>query len=114
MTEPATVSNTRARLLALRADLLRQLAEVDNLDGGQLALLGHVGAALAAIDAEPGERAEHGVPMSRAVVTDGPGLPITLTLYGEDGKAAAVELQPIPAVMLANRLLSAALPKLPR
>jgi hypothetical protein len=35
----------RDRLLALRADVLRQLAEGEGIDGGLLALLGNVGAA---------------------------------------------------------------------
>jgi hypothetical protein len=91
----------------------RLLDDLDrHIDGGSLAMLSGVNAALAAIEAEPAEQSDMGVPILRAVVTDGPGLPIALTLYGADGKAAAVELQPIPAVMLANRLLAAALPRL--
>jgi hypothetical protein len=50
---PDATAALRARLLALRDDALRQLAEADHLDGGLLALVGNVGAALAAIDAEP-------------------------------------------------------------
>src|SRR5215204_4045920 len=41
----------RDRLVALRDDALRQLAEADVIDAGLLALVAHVGAALAALDA---------------------------------------------------------------
>ena len=44
---------------------------------------------------------------SRAVVTwEAPGEPITLTLYGPDGKAAAVLLLPKRALTLAQELLT--------
>ena len=42
----------RSRLLALRADALRQLAALDHLDGGFLRLLGDANAALAALDSD--------------------------------------------------------------
>ena len=51
------VSDLRQRLVAMRADLVERLAA--RIDGGVMALLGSVGAAIAALDAmqqeEPGE-----------------------------------------------------------
>ena len=47
MTEPADpIAVVRSRLLALRDDVVRQLAEADALDGGLLRQLADVGAAL--------------------------------------------------------------------
>jgi hypothetical protein len=48
---PEALSELRERLAALRDDVLRQLAQADHVDAGFLALLGNVGAALAAVDA---------------------------------------------------------------
>ena len=43
----------------------------------------------------------------RVIVTwDGPGEPITLTLYGPDGEVAAVPLLPKRALTLAQELLT--------
>ena len=43
----------------------------------------------------------------RAVITwKGPGKPIVLTLYGADGEAVAVPLEPKRALTLANELLT--------
>jgi hypothetical protein len=48
------------------------------------------------------------VPATRAVVTDPPGEPTILTLYGEDGALAAIPLGPADAIALASDLLNAA------
>jgi hypothetical protein len=50
-------------------------------------------------------------PAARAVVSDD-GEAIRLTLYGEGGSVAAVELDLVRAVALAGRLLKAAAPRL--
>jgi hypothetical protein len=50
---PDALAALRSRLLALRADTLAQLAEAEALNGGMLALLGNVGAALDALDTVP-------------------------------------------------------------
>jgi hypothetical protein len=45
---------------------------------------------------------------TRAVVTDPPGEPTTVTLYGDDGALASVVLDPATCVGLAADLLGAA------
>jgi hypothetical protein len=45
----------REQLLFIRSDLIERLAKA-GIDGGMLALLGSVGAAIAALDAVPAER----------------------------------------------------------
>lgn len=80
--------------------------------GGDLALLASVNGALAAIDAAG--LPVDAEPVARAIVSEAPGLPITLALYAEDGRAVAVELPAVRAVMLAARLIEAALPRLER
>jgi hypothetical protein len=45
------VADLRERLIAMRADLVEQLAA--QIDGGVMTLLGSVGAALAALDTMP-------------------------------------------------------------
>jgi hypothetical protein len=52
MAETHEAPDLRERLLAMRASLVDGMAAAPHLDGGHLALLGHVGAALAAVDAE--------------------------------------------------------------
>jgi hypothetical protein len=84
----------------MRAELAEMLVRKGVPDGGMIALLGSVGAALEAIDRTPVE-AE---PAARAVVSDD-GNRTVLTLYREDGAATAVELNPEYAVELARRLL---------
>jgi hypothetical protein len=66
-----------------------------------------VNAALAALDEAPPE-AE---PASRAAVSDD-GDTIRLTLYAETGAVAAMELDPIRAIMPAGELIDAALASL--
>jgi hypothetical protein len=102
----------RDRLLALRVDVLRQLAESEAIDGGLLALLGNVGAAITAIDAASPVAAD-AEPNARAVVSDD-GTEIRLTLYAENGAVFAVPIAPGRAVALAGELIAAARPKLPR
>jgi hypothetical protein len=73
------------------------------IDGGVMALLGSVNAALAAVDSAPVEA----VAAARAVVADD-GEAIRLTFYAADGGACGLELDPAHAVRLAGRLLEAA------
>jgi hypothetical protein len=97
-------ATTRSRLLALRADVLRQLDEADALDGGLLRLLADANAAIATIDAQPSE----GEPAARAVVSDD-GIEIRLISYTQTGAAAMVVLDPRRAIALAGQLITAAL-----
>jgi hypothetical protein len=92
----------RTKLHHMRAELVEMLIRKGVPDGGMIALLGSVGAALEALDRAPVE-AE---PADRAVVSDD-GYRTVLTLYRENGAAAAVELNPEHAVELARRLLEA-------
>jgi hypothetical protein len=100
---PDALAALRARLTALRDDVLRQLAEDEVLDGGMLALLGNTAAALDALDTMPAEV----VSAERAVVADD-GMRIKLVVY--DGAAArgAVPLDSARAVNLAGALIAAA------
>jgi hypothetical protein len=77
------------------------------IDGGVMALLGTVNAALAAVDAVPVDVAL----AARAVVSDD-GKVIRLMFYAEDGAACGLELDPAHAVSLAGRLIEAALARL--
>jgi hypothetical protein len=98
-----SVATLRDRLLVLRDDVLRQLAEADYLDSGLLGLLGNVGAALATLDTAPAdvEAAE------RAVVVDD-GNSIALVVYRGASAVASVTLSPQRAVGIAVDLGSAA------
>lgn len=49
---PDTATALRDRLLALRRDALRQLAEGDHVDAGLLRLVADAGACLAALDTD--------------------------------------------------------------
>jgi hypothetical protein len=97
----ADFDELRERLVAMRAGLLDQLAE--RLDAGSLALLAGVLTGLAALDQPPAEAT-----MTRAVVSDVPGGPIMLALYGDDGRSEVVELSPVRAIVLAGRLIETA------
>ena len=108
MTAPDALGMLRARLLALRDDVLRQLVAADVLDAGMLRMLGEVGAALAALEAE----AVGAELATRAVVSDGGE--IRLVLYGEAGAVAATVLDPVRAIHLAERLIAVALAGLDR
>src|SRR5437868_5907946 len=103
------MSHTRRQLAEMRERLIGNLGE--RIEGGDLALLAAVNGALCAIDA-----ADCGLvnaePMARAVVTDVPGSPAVLTMYGDDGRAVSVELTALRALNLAGRLLDAALRRL--
>jgi hypothetical protein len=101
--EEGPAPDLRARLVHMRAELVEMLIRKGVPDGGMIALLGSVGAALEALDRAPVE-AE---PADRAVVSDD-GYRTVLMLYRENGAAAAVELDPEHAVDLAGRLLAAA------
>ena len=93
----------RARLLVLRTDALRQLAEGEGIDGGLLALAAHAGAALEALDAaSPVDAAA----AERAVVSDD-GERILLVAYAGAERAAVVELAPAVAIRLGNQLVAA-------
>ena len=95
----------RSRLVKLEGELIEKLTR-EEADGGFLAVLGRVSAALHALDRMPVE-AE---PAVRAVVSDG-GVKLQQTLYAATGAVAAVELDPIRAVELASRRIEAALPR---
>jgi hypothetical protein len=98
----------RSRLVKLEGELTEKLTRED-IDGGFMAMLGQVGAALDALDRMPVE-AE---PAVQAVVSDD-GTRIRLTLYSEAGAEAAVALTPIRAIALAGRLIAAASLRLSR
>jgi hypothetical protein len=98
---PDLRAELRGRLVYMRAELVEMLVR-KGVDGGMVALLGSGGAALEAIDRMPVDAD----PAARAVVSDD-GVRTVLTLYREDGAAAAVELEPEHAVELARRLLEA-------
>ena len=104
---PDALAALRDRLLALRADLVRQLAASDALDAGLLTLVGHVGAALDALDAAPADAAL----AERAVVTDD-GEAIRLASYTGAARVAVVELDAARAVRLAGELIAAAVRRL--
>jgi hypothetical protein len=97
----------RARLVYIQAELVEMLAR-NEIDGGMLALLGGVGAAVAAVDRMPDPKA---APATRAAVADD-GQAIMLTLYDNTGHVAAAELDPLRTVALVGRLLEAALLRL--
>lgn len=101
----------RDRLVEIREHLLDQLDA--RIEGGHFTLLAGVTAAIAAIDAGDAETAcpAAAEPMTRAIVTDIPGH-IILTLYAEDGHAAAVELEAVQALVLAEQLVAASLRRL--
>jgi hypothetical protein len=98
---PEGSANPRSRLCGMRAELVERLAR--RIEGGDLALVGTVHAALAAVDSTPIEA----VAAARAVVADD-GRTIRLTFYAEDGAACGLELDPAYAVALAGRLIDAA------
>lgn len=107
---PATgPRDLRNRLLELRRDVM-QAMQRDGAEPGELAYLAAVHTAIAALDAEADGIAEPG---DRAVVTDD-GERIVVTVYSADKRAAAATLSPGVAVWLANRLITAALPRLGR
>ena len=89
----------------MRGALVERLGR--RVEGGDLALLGSVHGAIAAVDAVPGEVA----PAARAAVADD-GEVIRLVFYAEDGAACGLELAPAHAVRLAGRLIAAASAKL--
>jgi hypothetical protein len=90
-------------LLALRRRAVRGLLRQEQLDGGMIALLGSVTAALDALDSVPVRAAR----AERAVVADDGG-PIRLITYQSDGVAVAIELDAARAINLAGRLIAAA------
>lgn len=107
----SAVSALRAALLDMRFSLVVRLAR--RFDGGTLALLGTVGAALAAVDRVGA--AEEAAPAARRVtVCDRPDRPLGLTVFDDVAEVAVevVALDPRQAVALAGELLAAALPRL--
>jgi hypothetical protein len=96
---------TRQQLAEMRSRLIGNLGK--QIEGGDLALLTSVQGAIAAIDAEPDCPAD-AERMARAIVTDIPGEQIRVSLYAEDGRAAAVELNPLRALCVAGELIAAA------
>jgi hypothetical protein len=99
----------RDRLIELRDDVLNRMLRRGAVEPGHLPLIAGINATLDAIDEMPvgAETA------ARAVVGDD-GREITLTLYADAGAVAAVALDPVRAVALAQRLIAAALPRLAR
>jgi hypothetical protein len=100
---PDAAAALRARLLALRADTLRQLDDADVISPGFLALMAGIHAALDALDAMPVD-AE---PADRAVLVDD-GETIRLVSYTEARAVATVALSPRCAIGLAGELIAAA------
>jgi hypothetical protein len=96
---------TRQLLVDMRSRLIGNLGK--QIEGGDLALLAAVNGALAAIDAEPDCLAD-AERMARAIVTDVPGQPVCLSLYGEDGCVATIDLPPLRALAIAQELIAAA------
>ena len=88
----------RARLIAMRAELVEQMAR-DRIEGGTLALLARINVAIEAIEAAGEAPAD--------------GATIRLALYSEAEAVAAVMLAPRRAIALASRLIAAALRRLP-
>ena len=101
----AAAPDLRERLLTMREGLVDGLGSASHIDGGHLALLGHVGTALSALDAiQPDAEA---APGSRVVVIDD-GTTLRLALYDGNGQVAAVALDTRRAVHLAGDLIRAA------
>jgi hypothetical protein len=87
----------------MRAGLLDKLDE--QIDGGNLALLGSVHTAISALDAE-GEPQAETQPLGRVVLADD-GQAITLSIYMEE-TATGATLTPERAIALAGELITAA------
>lgn len=96
---------TRQQLADMRSRLIGKLGK--KIEGGDLALLAAVNGAIAAMDAEPDCPAD-AERMARAIVTDVPGQLVCLSLYGEDGRVATIDLPPIRALAIAQELIAAA------
>jgi hypothetical protein len=97
----------RERLIELRDDALGRMLRRGAIEPSHLPLIAGINAALDALDSLPVEAEA----AARAVVSDD-GREIRLTLYTEAGAVAAVVLDPVRAVALAQRLIAAALPRL--
>ena len=100
MTDFATF---RCRLIALRADALRQLAASDQIESAWLSLIAGINAALAALDAEPAD-AE---PANRVVIVDS-AEEIKLVSYSGSTAVACLAITGQRAVHLAGQLIAAA------
>ena len=101
----AAAPDLRERLSTMRESLVEGLGSAPHLDGGHLALLGHVGAALSALDAIPTDG--DAAPGSRVIVIDD-GETIRLTLYDSNGPLATAAVDARRAVQLAGDLIRAA------
>ncbi len=108
MTDGA-LSELHARLIAMRAKLLKWLVR-DGIEGGTLARLAGINAAIEACEAVANLSAD-AVEAGSAVVADD-GREIRLTLHTEAGVDATVALDPLRAVTLSGELIAAALPRL--
>ena len=101
----------RTRLIEMRADALRQLAEAAPIvDCGLLALIAHAEVALAVIDDDAVSHAKP-EPGDRAVVMD-TGEQIALTVYSADRRCAVATLAPAAAIRLGNLLIAAGVRRL--
>jgi hypothetical protein len=101
------LASLRARLIAFRSDVLRQLAEADQIQPGHLRLFADTVAALAALDAldtVPLDVAQ----AERVVLVDG-GAGIWLVAYTASKQVSAVELSPQRAIAIAGQMIAAAL-----
>ena len=101
----AAAPDLRERLLTMREGLVDGLGSASHIDGGHLALLGHVGTALAALDASAPDG--DAAPAGRVVVIDD-GTTLRLTLYDSAGPVATVVLDTRRCVQLAGDLIRAA------
>jgi hypothetical protein len=104
---PGAVTILRERLLDQCRDALARLAEGEHLDAGLVALVGHVGTALDALDVLPAD-----VTADRIVFGDD-GRSMVLTTYTGAAAVASVPVSPRHAIALAGQLLDAALRHLP-
>ena len=101
----------RDRLATLHRDALVQLATLDGIDAGLLALAAHAGAAVMALDAAA--EAAEASPGDRAVLVDD-GRQITLVSYAANKHEpmAAIVLPPRVAIRLAGQLIAAGVRRL--
>ena len=101
-------AEARGRLTVMRAELVKWLVR-DGVEGGTLALIAGVNAAIEAIDATA-EAPADAAGIGRVVVSDdGRGIRLTPVSL-EAGVITTVALDPVRAIRLAAKLITAALP----
>jgi hypothetical protein len=104
---PATHDRLRERLIELRAEMLGRMVRKGAVEPGHLPLIAGVNAALDAL----GGMATEAELAGRVAVSDD-GTTIRLTLYSERQAVAMVDIEPLHALALAGRLITAALARL--